>query len=247
MYASYERYGRGAGSRLLSGLLLPLVKVVALTLVLYLVLTTLFLSSFRVESTSMLPSLEEGNRVLVSPLIYGPKLLAARLPGLREPQRGDIVVLLSPVYPEISPARTGLEYLLRFFSLQHGVTIRDRTGRPIPRFLVKRIIGVPGDTVRISDNVAYLRPPGAQSFIEERELIGDGYTLVRKPPPDGWQEGFPASGTMEPITLGEDQYFLLGDNRTDSSDSRSWGPVSKRLFLGRAFYRYWPFSQGGGL
>ncbi len=59
----------------------------------------------------------------------------------------------------------------------------------------------------------------------EQELPGSSYAIRTEKLPEGWTEDMPFSGSLEPLTLASGQYFVLGDNRPDSSDSRSWGPV----------------------
>ncbi|MCD8363954.1 MAG: signal peptidase I [Lachnospiraceae bacterium] len=95
-------------------------------------------------------------------------------------------------------------------------------------YFIKRIIGLPGETVQIVDGTIY---------IDGEELIESyGREVIRN------------SGlASDPITLGEDEYFVLGDNRNDSTDSRdpSVGLISREEIIGRAFIRIWPLSKFG--
>jgi signal peptidase I len=87
--------------------------------------------------------------------------------------------------------------------------------------LVKRIVGLPGETIEIYKGVVYI----------------DGEPLL---------EPFPhniGAYSMPPTTLGPLSYFVLGDNRDNSNDSRSFGPVKREHILGRVWLRYWPFNQ----
>jgi signal peptidase I len=249
MFTTYERYNTGLRSHVGRGFVRPLLKILILFLVLYLVITGMFLTALQVQSVSMLPLLEPGDRLLVSPLVYGSRILffRARLPAVREPQRGDVVVIQSPMYGKPSALVSLFEPLVRVFSLQRGTLVRDAARRPVARYMVKRIVGVPGDTVLLQEYQAFVRSAGSAEFVPEGQLVGVPYETVRTAPPAGWRKELPFSGDLEGLTLAEGQYFVLGDNRPSSSDSRSWGPVERGQILARVLYRYWPFVRAGRL
>ena len=249
MYSTFERYSSGFGARFGRGFLRKLAKLVVLTLVLYLIISSMFLSTFQVESGSMLPFLEPKDRIFVSPLTYGARFLffSARLPAVREPARGDVVVIRSPMYTKPNLPLSILEPFLRFFSFQRGSAVRDVSGRRIPAYMIKRIVAIPGDTIKMSEFNVYIEPEGSNTYAEEQELIPQTYTTIITGLPEGWAKEFPFSGELPPVTLEEEQYFLLGDNRQDSSDSRSWGPLPRDQLLGKVIYRYWPLSRSGKL
>lgn len=116
-----------------------------------------------------------------------------------EPERGDVVVFHPP-------------------SAAHA----DEK----EKYYIKRLIGLPGETVEFKDNHLYING----ELIEEDYLENDVYT-----------EDF------GPFTVGEDSYFFCGDNRTGSYDSRAWGDVERKDLVGHAQCIYWPFSRIGGL
>jgi signal peptidase I len=220
-----------------------------LTVVLYLVISSMFLATFQVESVSMEPLLNARDRIFVSPLVYGAKILffSATLPALQEPERGDVVVIHSPMYSRPGAPLSLVEPLIRFFSFQRGSAVRDESGRRIPAYMIKRIVAVPGDTIRISGFTAYIRPEDSSAFVAEQELIPGSYEILVDFLPEGWSKELPFSGEHPPLTLEKDQYFLLGDNRQRSSDSRSWGPITRDQIVGKVLYRYWPLSRSGRL
>jgi signal peptidase I len=237
-------------SRFSRGFLFPLLKVLLIAFLLYLCMTRVFVTAFQVDSGSMLPGLEQRDRLLVSPLVYGgrvPFFRSLRLPALRSPERGDIVVVESPAYVEPAFPWSALEPVVRFLSLQRGSIVRDYTGKRTPHYMIKRVIATPGDTVRMSGYVAYIEAAGSSKFVPEQELLGSSYTIRTERLPEGWTEDLPFSGSLEPLTLRAGEYFVLGDNRPYSSDSRSWGPLEARKVLGKAFFRYWPIRRGGRL
>lgn len=93
-------------------------------------------------------------------------------------------------------------------------------------YYIKRVIGLPGETVQISEGTI---------FINNVPLEEDY----------GCEEILEGKLAASPVTLEEDEYFVLGDNRNHSSDSREIGPVNKKIILGRAVFRIYPFSRFG--
>lgn len=96
---------------------------------------------------------------------------------------------------------------------------------------IKRVIALPGETVKVANGKFY---------VNDQELDESAYlaTTVTTNP------GAYTAGEKE-ITLGEDQYFVSGDNRANSADSRYWGPITKKSIIGRAFVSYWPVATIG--
>lgn len=94
---------------------------------------------------------------------------------------------------------------------------------------IKRVLGVPGDTIEVKENAIWVN--GEQL---DEPYIPDDFEIL------------PGMFTKDRVvTLQEDEYFVSGDNRPYSSDSRAWGPISKNDIVGKAFFRYWPLSVMG--
>lgn len=149
----------------------------------------------RVEGYSMRPTLDDGQYVLVSRLAYRNDNF----------QRGDIVIFRPPMHPEES-----------FFRRLVGFPgLHDRY-----EDYVKRIIGLPGDTVKVENGLV---------FINSAKL--DEPYIAHAPRYAGeWQ-------------VPEGHLFVLGDNRNDSSDSHSWGYLPTENVIGKALVIYWPFAD----
>jgi signal peptidase I len=151
--------------------------------------TTFIIQPVRVEGTSMLPQLHDGERVLVNKFLYS--LDGWPTEGLsigRAVERGDVVVFYYP-------------------------------NDPSTRY-VKRVIGVPGDSIRIDgDGNVFVNG----DRLDEPYLSGE-FTQ--------WPVSMPATKVKEHY------YFVLGDNRDNSSDSRFWGTVDKELIVGKCFLPY---------
>lgn len=125
------------------------------------------------------------------------------------------------------------EYLIvdqlsyRFEKPEHGDVIIFKYPKDPSKFFIKRIIGIPGDTVEIDGNVV---------------------TLTNKEHPQGYTLREPYVAEMKPDTvltqkLGDKEYFVMGDNRDASSDSRVWGVLRENFIIGRAFVRLLPPNE----
>lgn len=215
---------------------LPVLIVLALGIAL--LIKAFLVQAFYIPSASMEPTLARGDRVLVNKLSY----------RLGEPERGHVVVFRSP-YPDPceeatgerpagcdeSFARRAYNWFAEIFGLPTGET----------NDFIKRIVALPGETIEIRDGEIYVcEGPGCEP------LNPDGT------PKDGRKITFPASdgegprpdrSNMEPLTLPNDEYFVMGDNRANSSDSRGFEGVERRLIVGKAFVLVWPPTRFGGL
>jgi signal peptidase I len=117
----------------------------------------------------------------------------------------------------------------------------------VDAYMVKRLVGMPGDTIRMSGYVLSVKPRGAAEFSSEQQGAAESYAVVTDAQAPGWDAALPASGTLPERVLGSDEYFVLGDNRPESSDSRSWGPVGRARIIGKVVFRYWPPRSFGRL
>ncbi len=200
---------RDAPARKLGRFLIELPVLVLAALVIALVVKTFLGQAFSIPSPSMVPTLAVGDRVVVSRVSY----------RLHEPNRGDIVVFVSPDDPgdvEGSPAGRLLDDLLEGFALRP----------PDEEDLIKRVVALPGEVVEGHDG---------RVFVGGREVI-EPYL-----PPGTVTSDFPA------LTVPAEHVFVLGDNRTNSSDSRVFGPVHVDSIVGRAVVRAWPAGRLGFL
>ncbi len=249
MISSVERYSSSSGRRTWNVLGGRILRVVLIALALYLLVSRVLVSTYRIESVSMQPTLDPADRVIVSAISFGPRIpfSDARFPGLQAPERGDLVVVQPPFLEEWSVFSRLVDPVAAFFSLQKGTIHRDLYGARLNGYMVKRIIGMPGDTVRMNGYVLSIRPRGASDFVPEDQLIPVHYRMLTTPTGKGWSPALPLSGDSGEISLGDDQYFVLGDNRPQSSDSRSWGAVTLDRIVGRVIYRYWPAHAFGKL
>lgn len=124
------------------------------------------------------------------------------------------------------------ELSFRFREAERGEVIIFRFPQQPSQFFIKRVVGLPEETVQIKDNkVTVFNEKNPQGFVlKEPYLAPEQKTL----------------GTLT-VKLDNNEYFVLGDNRLQSSDSRRWGPVNKELIMGRAFLRPWPFTRASAI
>mgnify|MGYP001607557202 FL=1 len=121
------------------------------------------------------------------------------------------------------------EISYRFREPQRGDAVVFKFPEDHTQFFIKRIIGLPGETVEVVNNkvIVYIaRHPNGMTLDESAYLSSTQRT----------------NGTVKTI-LRNDQYFVLGDNRLQSSDSRYWGSLSRDLIIGRVFSRAWPLNK----
>ena len=105
--------------------------------------------------------------------------------------------------------------------------------------LIKRIIGMPGDELSLSGGGLYVNGRRLEEPYVRRV---DGQSVPTEP----FANGLPWA-LVKPYTVPPDAYFMMGDNRTDSGDSREFGPVPRGQLVGHAFGRYWPLARIGGI
>lgn len=122
------------------------------------------------------------------------------------------------------------EFSYRFSDPERGDVIVFRYPNNPSVFYIKRIIGLPGETVRIErGTVTVTATSGEAVTLSEPYVVNEDATY-----------------TLD-ATLGQEQYFVMGDNRPRSSDSRVWGPLPKEDIMGRAFFRLFPVAQAGAM
>ncbi|MCQ2505473.1 MAG: signal peptidase I [Saccharofermentans sp.] len=129
-----------------------------------------------------------------------------------------------------------------FHSYERGDVVildgHDMEGYDREEYLIKRIIGLPGETVRIADGCVYIRPADSEEFflLEESYLVEGQQT---------WMMSIGVDKGYDEITLAENEYFCLGDNRNVSKDSRVLGPFTEDRIKGVAFVCVYPFAHFG--
>ena len=199
-----------------------------LEMILIAVLLAVFLrgfvvQAFRIPSESMLETLKVGDFLLVNKFLYGtevPFTDITIIPG-RDPRKDDIVVFEFPAQPKSDFIHNAEE--LTIFQMHAG------------QDFIKRIVGVPGDIIEIRDKVLFVN-----GIAKEEPYTQHRYNAI-VPAEIGPRDNF------GPYTVPPGTYFMMGDNRDDSYDSRFWGPVKEEDFKGKAFIVYFSWDKEASL
>jgi signal peptidase I len=210
-------------------------KSIGGAILLFLVLRTFLVQTFVITSSSMEETLLVGDFLILSKLAYGPKVpfTDLQLPGYDHPERGDVVVFRPPHDPDLD--------------------------------VVKRLVGVPGDTLRMVDKTLVVNgTPQQEPYARHSDRTGDvahpwmrwqcGERVALSPdisgafrvPEDGsgtnGDECRPTRDDWGPIIVPDDAYFVMGDNRDDSVDSRYWGFLDEERLRGEALIIYYSYD-----
>ncbi|HUX39378.1 MAG TPA: signal peptidase I [Rectinemataceae bacterium] len=205
----------------------------------------LFLKTYAITSTSMSPNLLPGDRLLVSPLPFGPLTIFGKMPPFVRPGRGDLVIIRPPFVSDTGVVGTFVQSLVRFVTFQLYAPAAKERDPAINGPFVARVIGLPGDLVSMDDFVFKVRPADSTDALTEFEFSAKRYDIHKPVLPASWQSGYPLSGSMKPYALGKGEYFVASDDRGLSADSRTWGPVGSSSFEGKVLLLYWPFKRFG--
>jgi len=179
-----------------------LLEAVVLALIVFMVIQT-SVRNFKVDGSSMNPTLEGGQYLMVNKLVY------FQLDMVR----------LSRIVPFWRAERPDSRFAVH--PPQRGEVVVFHFPRDTSKDFVKRVIGLPGDTVEIRMGKVFVNG----SYQEEPYITQKD------------------ASSMKPMRIRAKEYFVMGDNRRSSNDSRSWGSVPEGYVLGKVWFVYWPFSS----
>ena len=214
-------------------------KSILVAILLFFVIRTFIVTAYSIPSESMEDTLLVGDYLMANNALFGATIpfTGVKLPALRDPRRGEIVVF-RPAYnsPQID--------------------------------VVKRVVGIPGDTLRMTDGVLYLNGRRVnEPYARYGEGVDDTIPLegfgVMDPTIRAEAYGAknhlpllvasvdaqayrPSRNTWGPLVVPEGHYWLMGDNRDHSLDSRFMGPVPRRVIRGKPLFIYYSFDRGAG-
>jgi signal peptidase I len=199
------------------------VVIIAVALGLAVGIQAFLVKPFRIPSPSMVPTLQVGQRVLVNRLG----------PHFGDPSRGDIVVFKPPKGADPNVDRCGNP-----LEPDDGHPCELATPDQSDSNFIKRVVAIPGDWIKVLKNRVYLAKSATGPF----QLQSEPFINTRDRSCDP-----PLCNLRKPIHIPPGHFFMMGDNRAQSDDSRKWGPVPKKWIIGRAFFTYWPPDRIGTL
>ncbi|MDX1646935.1 MAG: signal peptidase I [Longimicrobiales bacterium] len=217
--ASERRERRKRDQAPTSGGALEWAKSVAIAVVLFLVLRTFLVQTFVITSGSMEDTLLVGDMLLVNRAAIGSRIPATnlRVPGYSEPEVGDVLVFDPPHEPDLK--------------------------------LIKRLVGMPGDTLEMRNRVLYKNGQVVdEPYVVHADKADEAHPWM------SWQREYlldgmdptayaPTRDNWGPLVVPEAHYFMLGDNRENSFDSRYWGPLEAWRLEGRAVFTYYSYNK----
>lgn len=187
----------------MGGFLWEIVKVFILALVIITPIRVFLFQPFFVEGASMEPNFKDGDYLIVNELGY----------------KKTAVGLNDSTFFEVNP----------FKELERGDIVVFRYPKDETKFFIKRIVGLPGEKVKVSEGRVTIfnteNPNGV--LLDESEYLGRGSVTIKD----------------VTVQVKEDEYFVMGDNRSFSFDSRDWGPLKRNEIIGKVLVRAWPLAE----
>jgi len=186
-------------------------EAILVAVALTVVIRTFVIQAFRIPTGSMEDTLLVGDFLFVNKFLYGAAVpfTDLRLPALRDPRRGDILVFKYPKDPK--------------------------------RDFIKRVVAIPGDTVELRNKVLHVN-----GVTQEEPHTKHSSDQVQPPEYRNSAIFPPGLGNRDnygPYVIPTDHYFMMGDNRDNSDDSRFWGPLNRDFIKGKAIFIYWSWNK----
>lgn len=242
MYFKFEHYKKKVNKK---RILKDIIFIYLIAVIFVLLFNSMILQAYKIPSNSMEPQINEHYRILVNKYIYGPKYPFSEkkiFDATNNIRRGDVVVFMSNEYFRKNKFVRVISTLLYTLSFSI-IDLSNHVYKEESNIYIKRVIGIPGDTIKyelVDGKVMVLI-----NSIPERKIIGINYDLIEETERN-------SKLLSKMILINEykvkgNEYYVLGDNRISSSDSRIWGGVNSRQMIGKAITIYYPFNKFGAI
>ncbi|MDR1867993.1 MAG: signal peptidase I [Treponema sp.] len=218
---------------------IALYGVIAITA--YSILTSLVFSTHTLDNNSMKPQLRAKDRFIVSSLAVRSSLTKLGLFEHAVPfNRGDIVLIDRKRTKIPNIIVVVADSIVRFCTLQTVSLLSNHEN-----FYIKRVVALPGDEVTVSGFVCRVKQRGESYAVTELELTDKPYNIDIPQVPALWDESLPFASSQETVIVGEQECYVVSDDRSNTNDSRTWGPIPLSMVTGRVMFRYWPLNRLG--
>ena len=213
--------------------LLRICCIVFLMFIFYQLISSYIITTYRIQADTMQPTFSSGDMIITAPFYSAQKDI----------ERGTLVTVEPIERPHQNFFEKTAQKIVAFFTFQLvNPFAADQPAQAKP--FIRRVVGIPGDTIYMEDFVLHIKTKDGGHFLTEFEVADNDYNVKIENMPENWDTSLPFSGAYPEMTLKEGEYFVLCDNRIASSDSRLWGPLNATLQIkGRILMRYWPFSR----
>lgn len=208
------------------------IEAIVIAVFLALLIRAFVVQAFKIPSGSMIPTLLIGDHILVNKFMYGvrPPFTNKRFLALNSPKRGDVIVFSFPKNKEQEECTSISK------NLSTRLNNAWSNGNPFYLFkddcrdFIKRVVGIGGDRIEIRDKRVYVN----------NAALDESYTIHTDPSDAG-----PPRDNLGLFTVPRNTFFVMGDNRDQSYDSRFWGIVEMDEIKGKAFIMYWSWDSEG--
>ncbi|MCL2800892.1 MAG: signal peptidase I [Treponema sp.] len=203
--------------------------------IIYNCISAFFISVWVVDNDTMQPGLNKGDRIIFTSF----KPLGRNNDENQFPyKRGSIVLVDMRHRKDANLPLRFIDGFVRFFTAQKAGIFSGEG-----QHYIKRVIGLPGDEISMSSYGFRVQAAGSSYILTEFELSQRPYHTSIPQITDIWDNSIPFSGSIDTIVLGNDDCYVVSDDRSNTNDSRTWGAISPSLISARALLRFWPLNK----
>jgi signal peptidase I len=219
--------------------LLRIILILVALYLLYNMISAFFFSVWVLHNDTMQPGLRAGDRFLTASSVLPSLLTKLKYSGETIPFKRGNIVLIDTRRGESRGWLLGIaDNLVRFITAQQLNIFGAEE-----HLYIKRLIAMPGDEISMINFVLRVRPSGSAYTLTEFELSDRPYHPNIPQIPALWDSALPFSGHMDSRVLSPGEYFVVSDDRGNTGDSRTWGPISAKEIIGKPVFRFWPPSR----